>query len=48
MTYGEKIVYSGPMYKNAKFDGNKAIVTFDHVGGGLVGKELKVPTSNAK
>jgi sialate O-acetylesterase len=42
-TYGEKIVYSGPMYKDVKFDGGKAILSFDHVGGGLVGKEM-VPT----
>lgn len=39
-TYGEKIVYSGPMYKSVKFEGNKAILTFDHVGGGLIGKEM--------
>jgi sialate O-acetylesterase len=46
-TYGEKIVYSGPMYKDAKFDGDKAILTFNHVGGGLVSKEL-VPTLEKK
>ena len=42
-TYGEKIVYSGPMYKGVKFEDNKAILSFDHIGGGLVSKEL-VPT----
>ena len=42
-TYGEKIVYSGPMFKEAKFDGGKATLKFDHVAGGLVGKEM-VPT----
>ena len=46
-TYGEKIVYSGPIYKSVKFDGNKAVLTFDHVGGGLVGKEM-VPTRERK
>jgi sialate O-acetylesterase len=46
-TYGEKIVYSGPMYKDVKFDGIKAILSFDHVGGGLVSKEL-VPTLERK
>jgi sialate O-acetylesterase len=40
LTYGEKIPYSGPMYKNAKFSGEKAILSFDHVGGGLVAKKL--------
>lgn len=47
ITYGEKIVYSGPMFKNAKFDAGKATISFDHVGGGLVGKEL-VPTLEKK
>jgi sialate O-acetylesterase len=39
-TYGQKIVYSGPMYKEVKFDGKKAVITFDSIGGGLVGKEM--------
>ena len=39
LAYGEKIVYSGPVYKDAKFDGEKATLTFDHVGGGLVAKD---------
>jgi sialate O-acetylesterase len=38
MAYGEKIVYSGPVYKSVKFDGSKAILSFDHVGGGMVSK----------
>ena len=46
-TYGEKIVYSGPMFKDVKFDGGKAVLSFDHVGGGLVSKEL-VPTLERK
>ena len=40
ITYGEKIVYSGPMLKSVKFDGDKAILSFAHVGGGLVAKEM--------
>ncbi len=43
LTYGEKIVASGPTYKSVRFAGNKAILTFDHVGGGLMSQEL-VPT----
>src|SRR5205823_2497139 len=39
-TYGEKVVYSGPMYQAVKFDGDKAVVSFDHVGGGLTSKEM--------
>lgn len=34
--YGEKLVYSGPTYVSAKFQADKAIVSFTHLGGGLV------------
>lgn len=34
--YGEKIESSGPVFKSAKFDGNKVRITFDHAGSGLV------------
>lgn len=38
--YGKKIVYSGPLYKSMKVEGGKAILSFDHVGSGLmVGKK---------
>jgi len=36
--YGKKLVYSGPIYKSMKVDGNSIILSFDHVGGGLVAK----------
>ncbi|MHB9036779.1 MAG: sialate O-acetylesterase [Armatimonadota bacterium] len=38
LAHREKIVYSGPMYKSIKIEGNKAVLTFDHVGGGLISK----------
>ena len=40
---GEKIEYSGPIYKGMKVAGGKAILSFDHLGGGLVaeGGELR-------
>ena len=45
VAYGdEKAVYSGPIYKSMRIDGNKIILTFTHIGGGLVikrGGELK-------
>jgi sialate O-acetylesterase len=43
IAYGEKIVYSGPAFDGVKFEGDKAIVSFKHVGGGLVvkGESLK-------
>lgn len=38
VAYGEKIVYSGPKFASLKIEGDKAIVSFAHVGGGLVAK----------
>lgn len=46
-TYGEKVEYSGPEYKSLKVDGNKAVLTFDHVADGLVTREL-IPTLERK
>jgi len=40
--YGEKIEYSGPMYKSYKVEGDKIRLFFDHVGGGLVAKDGKL------
>ena len=38
--YGkEGIVYSGPLYKSMKIEGDKVRVYFDHVGGGLVSRD---------
>lgn len=34
--YGENIVYSGPIYDSLRIEGNKAILTFQNSGGGLV------------
>ena len=33
--YGVKVVHRSPQYKSMEIKGNKAILTFDHVGGGL-------------
>jgi sialate O-acetylesterase len=35
LAYGEAIEYSGPQFHAVTFEGDKAIVTFTHVGGGL-------------
>lgn len=37
--YDKSVVYSGPLYKSMKVDGNKIILHFDSVGGGLVAKD---------
>ena len=34
--YGRKIEYSGPVYKSMKIDGSNIVLSFDHLGGGLV------------
>jgi sialate O-acetylesterase len=43
IAYSEKLEYSGPVYASLKVDGNRAVVSFTHVGSGLVaqGGELK-------
>ena len=38
--YGRgKIVYSGPLYKSMKIEGDKIRLSFDHVGSGLVSRD---------
>ena len=39
VAYGEKIEYSGPLYNRLKIVGRKAVLTFTHLGGGLVAKD---------
>ncbi len=39
VVYNEDIVYSGPMYRGHVIDGNKVIVSFNHIGSGLVNKK---------
>jgi len=44
VAYGEgNLVWSGPLYRSHRVDGNRVIITFDHTGSGLVsgdGEEL--------
>jgi sialate O-acetylesterase len=42
VAYGEKIVYSGPLYDSMKADQGKIILSFKHVAGGLVCKGDKL------
>jgi sialate O-acetylesterase len=39
IAYGEKIEYSGPLYKSMKVHGDKAVLTFEHVDGGLEARD---------
>jgi sialate O-acetylesterase len=40
--YGKQVVYSGPVFKDMTIDGATAVLTFDHLGGGLVAKGDKL------
>ena len=39
IAYGQKIEYSGPVYKAMEIKGASIRLTFDHIGGGLVAKD---------
>ncbi len=39
IAYGKDVVHSGPQFSKVDFAGNKAIVTFDHTGSGLMVKD---------
>jgi sialate O-acetylesterase len=36
LTYGEKIVYSGPLFEKLRIEGDRAILYFQHIGDGLM------------
>ncbi|MBX2971147.1 MAG: sialate O-acetylesterase [Cyclobacteriaceae bacterium] len=36
IVYQEELVYSGPLFEKASIEGNKIIISFNHVGGGLM------------
>jgi sialate O-acetylesterase len=38
LCYGEPLEYSGPVFKNMDVDGNRAVISFTHVGEGLMAK----------
>ena len=38
LAYGEKLIYSGPIFEKAAFKDGKVYVSFSHLGGGLVAK----------
>jgi len=35
-TYGQDVVYSGPLYESMEIEDGKVVLHFDHVGGGLL------------
>jgi sialate O-acetylesterase len=38
VAYGEKVAYSGPIYDRMEVQGDKVVLNFRHVGGGLVAR----------
>ena len=42
IAYDKKIEYSGPLFKSVQVEGDKAVLTFDHVGGGLAAKDSEL------
>jgi sialate O-acetylesterase len=38
-TYGQEVVYSGPAFKSMQVDGDRAVVSFDPMGSGLLVKD---------
>jgi sialate O-acetylesterase len=36
IAYGDNLVYSGPIYKSMKVEGNKVVISFTHTGSGLM------------
>lgn len=42
IVYNEKVVSSGPLYKGMKIDGDKIIISFSEIGGGLRSRERKL------
>ncbi len=38
LAYGQKVIYSGPIYSSMQVEGNKIVLHFTHLGGGLVAR----------
>src|SRR5205085_8619632 len=43
ITYGENIIYSGPVYQSSAINGNKITITFTHTGTGLITNDGEEP-----
>lgn len=42
MVYGQKIIYSGPAYRDMKADGGNLVLSFDNLGGGLAARSSPI------
>ncbi|WP_040005302.1 sialate O-acetylesterase [Fibrisoma limi] len=43
VAYNEKLVYSGPLFQSATIEGNKIVISFTHVGSGLITNDGEAP-----
>ncbi len=48
IAYGENIVYSGPIYQSSSVEDNKIIVSFNHIGSGLIFKDSSYVSPNSE
>lgn len=48
LAHGEKIEYSGPIYKSMQIEGDKVVLSFDHVDGGLMIKGGQIAVFGGK
>ena len=43
ISYGKDVIYSGPVYQSSTTDGNKIILSFTHIGSGLITNDGEEP-----
>jgi len=48
VAYGENIIFSGPVYKAMKIEGNRIRITFNYTGGGLTADSTYNPATGLK
>ncbi|HMU46704.1 MAG TPA: sialate O-acetylesterase [Chitinophagaceae bacterium] len=47
LAYNEDVVYSGPLYQSSAIEGNKIVISFSHIDGGLITNDGEVPAEFA-
>jgi len=47
IVYGDSIIYSGPIYESSEIRDNRIILSFDHIGSGLITKDGEWPAEFA-
>lgn len=47
LAYNEDVVYSGPLYQSSAIEGNKIVISFSHIDGGLITNDDEEPAEFA-